>query len=44
MGFAQPLVSASLGLTHKQPTISELPTGTCLVQLLVSTAVGLAYW
>ena len=44
MGFAQPLVSASLGLTHKQPTISELPTGTCLVQLLVSTAMGPAYW
>ena len=32
------------GPTHKQPTISELPTGTCPAQLLVSTAMGPTYW
>lgn len=31
------------GPTHKQPTITELPIGTCPAQLLVSTAMGPTY-
>ena len=34
------LVSASMGPTHRQPTINEVPTGTCPPQLLVSTTVS----
>ena len=32
-----------IGPTHKQPTISELPAGTCPAQLLVRPAMGPTY-
>ena len=32
-----------IGPTHKQPTITELPEGTCPAQLLVRPAMGPTY-
>ena len=33
-----------IGPTHKQPTSTELPAGTCPAQLLVRPEMGPTYW